>query len=248
VTPPPDALLALDGVVAGYGGGDVLRCVTLTVPRHAITCVIGPNGAGKSTLMKVICGLLPHRAGTVTLNGQALTGRSPQQILRSGVVHVPQTRSLFRDMTVRENIALGGYILRDRRLAASRLEAVLSVFPELRQWAGKRAGELSGGQQRLAELARALMLNPALLLLDEPSAGLSPVALRSVFDAIRELHANGTTILLVEQNARAGLRLAHHGIVLENGAVRLAGPGREILRNPEIARLYLGGAGKPGGA
>jgi branched-chain amino acid transport system ATP-binding protein len=234
----------MDGVVAGYGGGDVLRGVTFTVPRDSITCVVGPNGAGKSTVMRVISGLLRPRLGTVTLRGDKINGKSPRQILQMGVVQVPQNHSLFKDMTVRENIELGGYILSDRAKVASRMDAVFDLFPQVREWAGKRAGELSGGQQRLVEFARALMLDPALILLDEPSMGLSPLVLKSVFDAARRMNEGGATILLVEQNARAGLRLSHRGVVMENGTVRLTGTGREVLENPEIGALYLGGAVK----
>ena len=235
-------VLKIDGLVAGYGGGDVLRGVSLDVPEGGITCVVGPNGAGKSTLMATISGLLRPRLGSMTLDGQDLAGRSPRQVLRLGVVQVPQNHSLFRDMTVHENVELGGYILSDRALTARRLAAVFDMFPQISQWAGQKAGSLSGGQQRLVEFARALMLEPRLLLLDEPSMGLAPKILRTVFDAIRQMSAAGTTILLVEQNARAGLRLSTHGVVMENGRVRLAGTGREVLENPEIGALYLGGA------
>jgi ABC-type branched-subunit amino acid transport system ATPase component len=244
VTSPTEPALTMDGVVAGYGGGDVLRGVTFTVPRDSITCVVGPNGAGKSTVMRVISGLLRPRLGTVTLRGDKINGKSPRQILQMGVVQVPQNHSLFKDMTVRENIELGGYILSDRAKVASRMDAVFDLFPQVRDWAGKRAGELSGGQQRLVEFARALMLDPALILLDEPSMGLSPLVLKSVFDAARRMNEGGATILLVEQNARAGLRLSHRGVVMENGTVRLTGTGREVLENPEIGALYLGGAVK----
>jgi ABC-type branched-subunit amino acid transport system ATPase component len=235
-------VLKVDGLVAGYGGGDVLRGVSLDVPEGGITCVVGPNGAGKSTLMASISGLLRPRQGSMLLDGENLAGMSPRQILRRGVVQVPQNHSLFRDMTVRENIELGGYILSDRALTARRLAAVSEVFPQITDWAGQKAGSLSGGQQRLVEFARALMLEPRILLLDEPSMGLAPRILRTVFSAIRQMNAAGTTILLVEQNARAGLRLSSHGVVMENGRVRLSGSGREVLENPEIGALYLGGA------
>jgi ABC-type branched-subunit amino acid transport system ATPase component len=232
--------LKIDDLAAGYGGGDVLRGVSLEVPAGGITCVVGPNGAGKSTLMGCVNGLLKPRLGSIALYGQALRGRSPREILRLGVVSVPQNHSLFRDMTVLENIELGGYILRDRALVRSRAAAVFETFPQIVPWRGVKAGSLSGGQQRLVEFARALMLEPALLLLDEPSMGLAPRILKSVFDAIRQMNMTGTTILLIEQNARAGLRLSSHGVVLENGQVRLAGTGREVLEHPEIAALYLG--------
>ena len=238
----PGPALVVDGIVAGYGGGDVLRGVTFEVPAGAITCVVGPNGAGKSTLMRVISGLLRPRTGTVLLHGEKLNGKSPRAILKMGVVQVTQNHSLFRDMTVRENIDLGGYTLSDRGLVASRIDAVFDLFPQVRDWAQMKAGELSGGQQRLVEFARALMLEPSLVLLDEPSMGLSPMVLRSVFDAVRQMNSGGATILLVEQNARAGLKLSHHGVVMENGTVRLSGTGREVLEHPEIGALYLGGA------
>jgi ABC-type branched-subunit amino acid transport system ATPase component len=234
-------VLTIEGLVAGYGGGDVLRGVSLDVTEGGITCVVGPNGAGKSTLMATISGLLRPRLGSITLDGENLVGKSPRQILRLGVVQVPQNHSLFRDMTVRENIELGGYILTDRSLAARRVNSVFDLFPQIAGWAGSKAGSLSGGQQRLVEFARALMLEPRLLMLDEPSMGLAPKVVRTVFDAIRQMNTGGSTILLVEQNARAGLRLSGHGVVMESGRVRLTGTGREVLENPEIGALYLGG-------
>jgi branched-chain amino acid transport system ATP-binding protein len=234
--------LVLDGIIAGYGGGDVLRGVTFDVPAGSITCVVGPNGAGKSTLMRVISGLMRPRQGRVVLKGENLAGRSAKQVLARGVVQVPQNHSLFRDMTVRENVDLGGYTIRDRALAARRRDRVFDLFPQVKEWERMKAGALSGGQQRLVEFARALMLDPVLILLDEPSMGLSPIVLKSVFGAAKQMNANGATILLVEQNARAGLKLAHRGVVMENGTVRLAGTGREVLEHPEIGELYLGGA------
>ena len=234
--------LVVQDVVAGYGGGDVLHGVSMQVAERGITCVVGPNGAGKSTLLGSIVGLLRPRLGQVTLRGERLSGKTPRQVLDMGVVLVPQNHSLFREMTVRENIMLGGYILRERGLADKRLAAVLEMFPQVTDWLGKKAGSLSGGQQRLVEFARSLMLDPSLVILDEPSMGLSPKVLKSVFDAVRMMNSQGKTILLVEQNARAGLRLSTHGVVLENGRVRLSGTGHEVLNHPEIGALYLGGA------
>jgi ABC-type branched-subunit amino acid transport system ATPase component len=234
--------LEVRDVVAGYGGGDVLRGVSLQVMDGGITCVVGPNGAGKSTLLATISGLLRPRLGQISLHGEQLTGKTPRQVLQTGVVQVPQNHSLFREMTVRENISLGGYILRDRGLADRRLAGVLDMFPQVTDWLDQKAGSLSGGQQRLVEFARCLMLDPKLVILDEPSMGLAPRVLKSVFDAVRMMHAQGKTILLVEQNARAGLRLSTHGVVLENGLVRLSGTGQEVLEHPEIGALYLGGA------
>jgi branched-chain amino acid transport system ATP-binding protein len=239
--------LVVEGIFAGYGGGDVLRGVSLDVVQGGITCVVGPNGAGKSTLLRAVSGLLRPRLGKISLHGRPIVGKSPRDILKMGVVQVPQNHSLFREMTVRENVALGAYILSDRRETERRLDRVLEMFPQVTEWLGQKAGSLSGGQQRLVEFARSLMLDPSVVVLDEPSMGLAPKVLKSVFDAVRMMHAQGKTILLVEQNARAGLRLSTHGVVLENGQVRLAGSGKEVLEHPEIGALYLGGAVTGGG-
>jgi ABC-type branched-subunit amino acid transport system ATPase component len=236
-----DSVLAVEGVTAGYGGGDVLHDVSFSVPAGAITCIVGPNGAGKSTLLAVISGILKPRSGRVLHRGRPITGKSPREILRAGVVQVPQNHSLFPEMSVAENIELGGYTLRSRALVASRRAAVEALFPDVAAWARKKAGSLSGGQQRLVEFARCLMLDPDLVILDEPSMGLAPKTMRTVFGAVEEMNAGGKTILLVEQNARAGLRMAGHGVVLENGRVRLTGTGTEVLEHPEIGALYLGG-------
>ncbi len=240
--------LVVEGVFAGYGGGDVLRGVSLQVVQGGITCVVGPNGAGKSTLLRAVSGLLRPRQGQIYLHGEPIVGKSPREILKMGVVQVPQNHSLFREMTVRENISLGAYIVSDRRLAERRLDGVLEMFPQVTEWLGQKAGSLSGGQQRLVEFARSLMLDPAMVVLDEPSMGLAPKVLKSVLDAVRMMNSQGKTILLVEQNARAGLRLSTHGVVLENGQVRLSGSGKEVLEHPEIGALYLGGAVTSGGA
>ncbi len=236
-----ESALVIEGITAGYGGGDVLHDVSFSVPAGGITCIVGPNGAGKSTLLAVISGILRPRSGQVLHRGERLSGKRPREVLRAGVVLVPQSHSLFPDMTVEENIELGGYMLRNRSLVASRRAAVQELFPDIGAWAKKKAGSLSGGQQRLVEFARCLMLDPAVIILDEPSMGLAPKILRVVFGAVQEMNAQGKTVLLVEQNARAGLRLASTGVVLENGRVRLAGTGREVLEHPEIGTLYLGG-------
>src|SRR5215470_12733144 len=239
------AALVIARVTAGYGGGDVLHDVSLTVAEGGITCVVGPNGCGKSTLLATISGLLKPRLGSIVFRGRALTGRTPRQVLGAGIVHVPQNHSLFREMTVAENIELGGYMLANRQHVARRRAEVDEMFPAVAGWAGQKAGSLSGGQQRLVEFARCLMLDPQLVILDEPSVGLAPKVLKTVFDAVRMMNANGKTILLVEQNARAGLALSSHGIVMENGRIRLTGTGREVLEHPEIGALYLGGAARP---
>ncbi|HXM58784.1 MAG TPA: ABC transporter ATP-binding protein [Candidatus Dormibacteraeota bacterium] len=237
------ALLELDGVTAGYGGSDILRELDLRVTAGAITCVVGPNGAGKSTVLRVVSGLLRPRLGDVRFEGASIRGLSPRAILDLGIVQVPQERSLFPTMSVEENVRLGGYSLRDRALVSRRLDAVREAFPIVRERAGEPAASLSGGQQKLVEFARAMMLEPRLLLLDEPSMGLDPRTRALVFEMISRLHAEGRTVLLVEQNARSGLGLASEGVVMEGGRVRLAGPGPAILESREIADLYLGRAG-----
>jgi branched-chain amino acid transport system ATP-binding protein len=235
-------LLQLTNVIAGYGGGDVLRGVNLGIEKGTITCIVGPNGAGKSTVFTAISGVIKPRAGQVIFEGEDLVGLSPQQILKRGLVQVPQNHSLFPAMTVRENVELGAYMVRDSAVVHQRYDEIQGMFPIVRERAKEQAGSLSGGQQRLVEFARCLMLDPKLVLLDEPSMGLDPKTLKEVFKTINSMKEAGRTILLVEQNARAGLRLADHGVVMESGRVRLDGPSVGVLNNPEISSLYLGGS------
>jgi branched-chain amino acid transport system ATP-binding protein len=236
-----EVLLELRGVYAGYGGGDILKDVSIKVPPNEITCVVGPNGAGKSTMLSAISGLLRPRRGQIAFDGELITGRPPGEILALGIALVPQAHSLFGDMTVRENVEMGAFTVRDQALVRKRLAAVEELYPIVRERAGEKAGSLSGGQQRLVEFARCLMLEPKLIVLDEPSMGLDPQTRQVVFDMIELMRDQGRTVLLVEQNARAGLKLSGHGVVLENGTVRLTGSGREVLEHPEIGALYLGG-------
>jgi branched-chain amino acid transport system ATP-binding protein len=238
----PEPLLALKGVVAGYGGGDILKEVSFEVPEGRITCIVGPNGAGKSTVLATISGLLRLRRGEIRFGGQVISGLAPRQVLQRGIAHVPQAHSLFPDMTVRENVEMGAFTVRDRALVQKRLRAVQELYPIVHDRAGEKAGSLSGGQQRLVEFARCMMLEPTLIVLDEPSMGLDPQTRRVVFEMVELMNRQGKTILLVEQNARAGLKLSARGVVLENGTVRLEGTGREVLEHPEIGTLYLGGA------
>jgi branched-chain amino acid transport system ATP-binding protein len=237
---PP--ILSMQGVVAGYGAGDVLKGLDLEIEPRTISCLIGPNGAGKSTVLKVASGLLRPKAGTVMIEGESVGSASTLEILKRGVVHVPQDHSLFTKMTVWDNMLMGAYVLRDKALIEERLEMLSARFPIVARKRHAHAGSLSGGEQRTVEIARALMLTPRLIMLDEPSIGLEPRARRMVFDTIAQLREENVTVVLVEQNAKSALQVSDHAVVLETGRVRLRGSGAELLENPEVARLYLGGS------
>jgi branched-chain amino acid transport system ATP-binding protein len=234
--------LALHGVYAGYGGGDVLQGVDLAVAAGSVTCIVGPNGAGKSTVLRVVSGLLTPRQGKIELDGEAIGELGPPGVLARGVAQVPQSQALFPHMTVRENILMGGYLIRrDKRLLEQRYAAVTELIPLVRDHPRLRAGNLSGGQRRMVEIGRTLMLDPSVVLLDEPSLGLDPRSLAAVTDLIKDTGRRGKTILLVEQNVRLGLSIATHGVVMEGGRIRLRAASQEILNHPDIASLYLGG-------
>src|SRR5437879_4991752 len=232
--------VVLKDVVAGYGFGDVLRGLDLVAEAGEITCLIGPNGAGKSTVLRAVSGLLRPRRGAILLGDENITGYSPRRLLSLGVVHVPQERSLFPLMTVWENLLLGGYITRDRRAVQQRAEELAARFPLIAERRRERAGSLSGGEQKTVEIARALMLEPKVLLIDEPSIGLAPKARGEVFATLASLSGGGWTILPGDQNPRSGLAIADRGAVLDGGVVKLTGPGKDLLEDPEVGRLYLG--------
>ena len=238
-----DNLLTVSDLRAGYGDEDILHDVTIAVPRGAIVAIIGPNGSGKSTLLKAIYGLVPARKGAVTLHdeGEAirLTGRRPAAITALGLNMVPQIANVFPDLSVRENLEIGATPIRHR--LNEQLAKVLAALPLLKAMLGKRAATLSGGQRQMLAVGRALMSDPRLLILDEPSAGLAPKVQGEVFAMVKDVNALGVSVLMVEQRARQCLAIADYGYVLEQGRNRLEGPGRSMLENPEVVRLYLGG-------
>lgn len=234
------ALVTVQDVVAGYGAGDILQGTCLSVEQGSITCIVGPNGAGKSTLLKVVSGLLRPRLGEVMFQGKPLVGKSCTDILRCGIVQVPQSGIMFNRMTVLENVLMGAYPLKDSKLVRRRLDEVSELFPIVRERAKDKAGTLSGGQQRLVAFARGLMMDPILVLLDEPSVGLDPRSSKQAFDTVKLMQQTGKTVLMVEQNVRVGLGVATHAVVMESGRVRMEGPSERILSDPRMHELYLG--------
>ncbi|HWX59376.1 ABC transporter ATP-binding protein [Bradyrhizobium sp.] len=237
-----DAILDVKNLVGGYGKMTILNGTTFSVPRGSITTIIGPNGAGKSTVFKAIFGLLKLREGRIVFKGRDVTGLSPRALLAAGICYVPQGRNIFAELSVRHNIELGAVAAeRDIDLAA-RIEAALDKFPVLRRKANQQASTLSGGEQKQLEIARGLLLDPALVLVDEPSIGLSPLMVQQTFAILKQLRDAGVTILLIEQNARSALEISDFGIVLELGQTRMVDRAERILNDPRIGELFLGGA------
>jgi branched-chain amino acid transport system ATP-binding protein len=236
-----EPILTLMNVVAGYGKMTILNGATATIRPAAITTVIGPNGAGKSTMFKTIFGRLPVRSGTIRFAGRDITNFTPRQMLDAGVAYVPQGRNIFPELSVRHNLELGGVALSDQSALPERIDATMQRFPMLKEKADDQASTLSGGQQKLLEVARGLLLDPKLVLIDEPSIGLSPLLVQEVFAILKGLRDKGVTILLIEQNAKQALQISDYGLVLEQGQTRIEDTAQKILKDPRIAQLFLGG-------
>ncbi len=240
--------MRIKGLVSGYGRTTILHGLDLDVPRAALTTVIGPNGAGKSTLFRAVFGMLNIREGSVTLDGKDITHLSPMKMLQNGIAYVPQGRNIFPELTVEHNLEFGGVSLRDLKETRQRMEKVMDQFPILRKRARSQASTLSGGEQKMLEIGRSLLLDPKLLLIDEPSIGLSPILMAEVFNILLSLRDNGMTILMIEQNAKKALGISDYGVVLQQGRLALYGTASDVLHHPEIGHLFLGGVAKVEGA
>jgi ABC-type branched-subunit amino acid transport system ATPase component len=232
------AILEASGLVSGYGEVEILHGVSLRLDRGEIVAIIGPNGAGKSTLMKAVFGLLKVKSGTVHLEGEDVTGMHPERIVRKGMCYVPQSENVFPSLSIQENLEMGAFTRRDGY--RQRLEEVYGLFPDLAQRPQMRAGKLSGGQRQMLALARALMLDPTVLLLDEPTASLAPKMVEGIFATINQINQTGVGILIVEQNAKEALSICHRAYVLAGGYNRLEGTGPQLLASEEVGKLYLG--------
>ena len=233
------SLLKISNIVAGYGETEILHGVSIMIEKGHIVTIIGPNGSGKSTLLKAIFGLVKPKKGQVLFQGKDITGLAPETVVRRGLCYVPQSSNIFPSLSINENLEMGAFIRTDD--FRQRLEEMYLLFPDLAGRRKDRAGTLSGGQRQMLALARALMLDPALLLLDEPSAGLAPSMVGSVFEKILGINRSGVAILLVEQNAREALKLSSWGYILASGQNQLEDRGENLLNNPDVTRLYLGG-------
>ena len=233
-------MLKLENVTAGYGSVIAIRDINLEVPEGSIVTLLGSNGAGKSTSLKLISGIVKARAGKISFNGEDLTGMSPDRIVKRGIIHCPENRQVFPYFTVYENLLIGSYARRDRRHVKDDLERVYDIFPRLRERSSQLAGTLSGGEQQMLAIGRALMAAPKLLMLDEPSLGLAPIIIREIFKVIKKINESGTSILLVEQNAHLALQIADYAYVLEHGRVAISGQAVQLRNDGRIKELYLG--------
>ena len=233
-------MLAIEDLNVYYGGIHALKGITLDVPENRIVTLVGANGAGKSSLLRAISGLVPAASGSIRFLGKELTGRPPYEIVRSGIAIAPEGRKVFINLSVHENLLMGGYNRKDKEEMEKDLEHVFGIFPRLRERIGQKAATLSGGEQQMLAVGRALMSRPKLLMLDEPSLGLAPLLIRAVFRVIEQIHGDGTTILLIEQNARAALQVADYGYVIETGSIVLEGTGQDLLDDERVKKAYLG--------
>jgi len=237
---PGQPMLEVTGLHVRYGAIEALHGVSLRVHRGQIVSLIGCNGAGKTTTLRAISGMVRPSAGEVTYEGKSLVGMPPHEMVRMGIAHCPEGRGIFANLSVDENLSLGAFARRDKPAIARDREKSLDLFPRLRERLKQNAGTLSGGEQQMLAIARALMARPRLLLLDEPSLGLAPQIVQTIFRIIRDINAEGTTILLVEQNAHMALNVAHHGYVLETGAIKMDRPAKELAASDEVRKAYLG--------
>ncbi|MCK0768351.1 ABC transporter ATP-binding protein [Chromohalobacter canadensis] len=233
------SLLEAKGLYGGYGGADILQGTNLRVESDEIVVVVGPNGAGKSTAMKAIFGLLHIREGEVRYRGETITNAKPEQMVRRGIAYVPQEKNVFPSLTVGENLEMGAYLMKGD--LARRLDKVYTLFPKLAERRRQQAGLMSGGERQMVAMGRALMIDPQLLMLDEPTAGLSPLLIDETFERIQEINAQGIGVLMVEQNAKQALSIANRGYVLATGSNRYEDTGPNLLANPEVAEMFLGG-------
>lgn len=235
-------LLQMNDVAAGYASLRILKGISLSVNKGEIVTLIGSNGAGKTTTLNTICGVVQAWSGRIEFNARPITGMEAHEIAALGIAHVPEGRKLFADMTVEENLEMGAFLRHDRSGIRSDLARVFDLFPRLRERRSTRAGSLSGGEQQMCAIARGLMSKPTILLLDEPSLGLSPILVDQIFSIISEINSQGCTVLLVEQNAHMALSIAHRGYVIATGEITLTGTGAELLGNEQVKKLYLGEA------
>ena len=236
------SLLELAETHVHYGGIHALKGISIGVDRGQIVTLVGANGAGKSTALRAISGLLKPSKGAIRFDGRSIVGTAPHEIVRLGISHVPEGRIVFANLSVEDNLELGAYLRKDRKAIAEDRRKVYALFPRLEERRRQSSGTLSGGEQQMLAIGRALMARPALLLMDEPSLGLAPILVREIFSVIREIRERGTTIVLVEQNARMALAVADYGYVLETGQIRLADRASALLENPFVQESYLGGA------
>jgi branched-chain amino acid transport system ATP-binding protein len=233
-------MLKIEGLTVNYGGIKALKGIDMDVPEGKIITLVGANGAGKSTTLRSVVGLTKITSGKIYYQGQNITGKNTVEIVRSGIVLVPEGRRIFPNLTVYENLVLGGYCEKNKKIFDERLEHVCTVFPRLKERLKQKAGTFSGGEQQMLALGRALMANPKLLMLDEPSLGLAPLIVKNIFEIIQTINKSGVTVLLIEQNAKAALEIADYGYVLETGNIVLKGSGVELLSNENVRKAYLG--------